>query len=92
MKQKCNQCEYEWLIRVEDPVSCPRCKRNDWKEENKRQKKIKEKPKEKSEIKNQNKNKKEESEIKVSFDSIKKMTVGEVKELTEKLKLLKRDN
>lgn len=34
MKFKCSLCGYEWKSRkVEDvPISCPRCKRYDWKE------------------------------------------------------------
>ena len=27
----CGKCNYEWHPRVESPVSCPRCKRSDWK-------------------------------------------------------------
>jgi len=26
-KQKCEHCNYEWVPRVEEPVSCPRCKK-----------------------------------------------------------------
>jgi len=26
-KSKCKKCNYEWISRVEKPVSCPRCKR-----------------------------------------------------------------
>jgi len=36
MKHKCNQCEYEWVSKLEEPKQCPRCKRYDWKEENKK--------------------------------------------------------
>jgi len=32
-KKKCNQCGHEWIPRVENPVECPKCKRNYWKEE-----------------------------------------------------------
>ena len=29
---KCRFCGKEWIPRVSDPVQCPRCKREDWKE------------------------------------------------------------
>ena len=32
-KVKCDLCGHEWLPRVEKPVSCPRCKRMDYKKE-----------------------------------------------------------
>lgn len=25
--KKCNNCGYEWETRIENPVSCPKCKR-----------------------------------------------------------------
>ena len=25
--RKCRFCDYEWLSKVDDPVSCPRCKK-----------------------------------------------------------------
>jgi len=40
-KCKCKQCGYEWKSRVENPSSCPKCKRYDWNEkENKNKKNI----------------------------------------------------
>ncbi len=39
--KKCKLCGKEWMPRVEDPVQCPRCKREDWKEV-KKEKPIKE--------------------------------------------------
>ena len=35
MKCKCEKCGYEWLARVENPKSCPECKRRDWRKEKK---------------------------------------------------------
>jgi len=27
----CKKCKHKWIPRIErEPVSCPRCKRNDW--------------------------------------------------------------
>lgn len=34
-KNKCDKCGWEWLSRVENPKQCPRCKRYDWKKEEK---------------------------------------------------------
>jgi predicted Zn-ribbon and HTH transcriptional regulator len=31
----CNQCEYDWDSRVENPKQCPQCKRYDWNDEKK---------------------------------------------------------
>ena len=31
-KNKCEKCEYEWIPRMKDPKTCPRCKSYDWKE------------------------------------------------------------
>ena len=33
MKNKCKRCGYEWDSRIENPKSCPRCKRYDWDKE-----------------------------------------------------------
>jgi len=30
-KTKCNLCGFEWIPRTENPISCPKCKRYDWK-------------------------------------------------------------
>jgi predicted Zn-ribbon and HTH transcriptional regulator len=30
-KFKCKNCNYEWISRVEEPKTCPKCKRYDWK-------------------------------------------------------------
>lgn len=32
----CTQCGYQWKGLVDNPKQCPRCKRYDWKEENKK--------------------------------------------------------
>lgn len=32
MKQCKCKCGYEWKSKVEEPKSCPKCKRYDWKE------------------------------------------------------------
>ena len=32
MEQHCNQCDFDWESRVEEPRACPRCKRYDWRE------------------------------------------------------------
>ena len=37
-KIKCKLCGHRWLARVEDPRSCPNCKRYDWN----KQKEVKE--------------------------------------------------
>lgn len=29
-EQKCEKCGYEWVSRIEKPVSCPKCKRYDF--------------------------------------------------------------
>ena len=34
-KIKCGKCEYEWSSRTKEPKACPRCKRYDYKHENK---------------------------------------------------------
>jgi len=31
MKCKCKLCRHEWESRKDNPRSCPRCKRYDWK-------------------------------------------------------------
>ncbi len=31
MKHKCSKCNHEWESSLEEPKSCPRCKRYDWK-------------------------------------------------------------
>ena len=36
-KYKCNQCEYEWESKLKKPKQCPRCKRYDWDQENKKE-------------------------------------------------------
>jgi len=30
IKNICEKCKYEWEARVENPKTCPRCKRHDW--------------------------------------------------------------
>jgi len=32
-ENKCNKCDYEWKSRIENPKSCPKCKRYDWNKE-----------------------------------------------------------
>jgi len=34
-KHKCKLCGKEWLPRVKDPEQCPKCKRYNWRGENK---------------------------------------------------------
>lgn len=36
MKNKCKLCGYEWKGREDNPKACPKCKRYDWKEGNKK--------------------------------------------------------
>jgi len=37
-KLKCNQCEYKWESRKDEPKQCPKCKRYDWNEDKKEMK------------------------------------------------------
>ena len=37
-QHKCKKCGHEWNARVENPTSCPRCKRYDWNIENTKEK------------------------------------------------------
>ncbi len=30
VKTKCKRCGWSWFPRVDDPTSCPKCKRYDW--------------------------------------------------------------
>jgi len=41
MENKCKLCGHEWDSRKENPKSCPRCKRYDWRSKEKT-KKVKE--------------------------------------------------
>ncbi|MBU0894948.1 MAG: hypothetical protein KKB88_05895 [Nanoarchaeota archaeon] len=36
MTNKCKKCGYEWESKIDNPVSCPRCKRYDWNENQKK--------------------------------------------------------
>jgi len=31
-KKRCVKCKYEWLSRVDNPISCPNCKTREWEE------------------------------------------------------------
>lgn len=31
MNNKCSKCGYEWDSIIDNPKSCPKCKRYDWK-------------------------------------------------------------
>lgn len=41
-KLKCNKCEHKWNKRTgeDDPLSCPKCKRYDYKKKNARNRKL----------------------------------------------------
>lgn len=30
MKKKCKLCDYTWEARIDNPRTCPSCKRHDW--------------------------------------------------------------
>lgn len=39
-KNKCKLCGYEWVVRIEDPKQCPKCKRYDWNDDKEAKKKC----------------------------------------------------
>ena len=36
MKNKCKLCGHEWEPKIQHPLACPKCKRYDWKKEEKK--------------------------------------------------------
>lgn len=34
MENECKKCNYTWESKIENPKSCPRCKRYDWNKNN----------------------------------------------------------